>query len=269
MVYTFSIMKEPRLRYAAGGQRAYPVRNVTVHRRKYWEFQAVVDGRIAPLFEGGAQPYRSRSMWIFEPECAHHWVGEAGHPAQVVVFHLPAPDVLLAEKVADAGGWLSVSLTEGDCVFLRESYLEVHRDFVRPDSLSHLRVRGLLDRLTLLALERLGYQPEPVADEAGADRVDAALYWYERNLDWHPTVADVARAIAVSEAHLRRLFLKSIGRPPRAALQDVLFRHAGDLLRNTGMTLEAVAEHCGYAGASSFSRAWKARFGSAPGRGRG
>jgi AraC-like DNA-binding protein len=235
-------------------------------RRSFWEFQAVVAGEIAPRSAAGVGAFSSRALWVSAPGHSHLWAGRADAPAEVVVFHFTAPEPELAELVQESSGMLRIDLLPEDVERLKCWHDSVSEEYVRPNGLTHLKVRRILDGLTLLVLDRAGFQARALSDDIDRERVDAARYWYERSLPSHPQVSDVAAAIGVSEVHLRRIFAKQLGRSPKAIFQEILFAHAERLLTATSMTLEAIAADCGYANASSFSRAYKAFKGEAPGR---
>jgi len=84
--------------YLGGGTRHYAEKPVRAYRRPYWEFQAVIAGRIAMEDETGTLPLRRSHLWLSAPGHLHGWTGEAQKPAEIAVFHflrIPEP---LAKK---------------------------------------------------------------------------------------------------------------------------------------------------------------------------
>lgn len=79
------------------------------------------------------------------------------------------------------------------------------------------------------------------------------------------TMADLAAEIAVSRSTLYAHFTRLRGQTPPEYLQSVRLRHALGLLHHSRMTLETIAEHCGYHSASHLSRHIKAATGTSPG----
>jgi len=236
--------------------------------RPFWEFQTVTVGEIAPETKDGAQPMRAKTMWIAAPGHRHSWVSREGQSAEVLVFHFTAIEPELADFVRQQGGMLAIHLDTDAISQLQTWHARAHPEYRRPHALSHLKIRPILDGLTLMALERAGFKAKPVIEDLDQERVEAALYWYERNLPFDPSVREAAEAIGTSEVHLRRLFAKVKGTSPKRAFQTILFRYADSLLQETSLTLDSIADHCGYSNASSFSRAYKAAFGRAPGEAR-
>ncbi|MGC9451789.1 MAG: helix-turn-helix domain-containing protein [Oceanipulchritudo sp.] len=255
---------EAGLYYLNGGERRYGRHPVALHTRKYWEFQTVLSGRIAPVLGDGPLEPMARSLWIFASGHLHGWTGEDEEKAEILVYHLSEPDTVLQRLVSTAGGFLTVPLTETDIVWLRQRHGELTAEWARPTEVSHLKVTRLLTGLTLLALERTGYQPRLRTRDLYAERVERALYWYRQNLQEHPSVREVAEAVGVSEVHLRRLFRTARGESPKAAFQRIRMEQVRDALRDRQWTVEAVASRYGYADASSLSRAYRGHFGSTP-----
>jgi AraC-like DNA-binding protein len=89
-----------------------------------------------------------------------------------------------------------------------------------------------------------------------------------RLLQRHParpwTVASLAEKAGVSRAALARRFSELVGEPPMAYLTRWRLDRAADLLRDTDLTLAAVARQVGYGSAFALSTAFKRERGSSP-----
>jgi AraC-like DNA-binding protein len=79
------------------------------------------------------------------------------------------------------------------------------------------------------------------------------------------TIRDIAREVGIAPSSLRAQFVRLRGRSPMAHLQARRVQHALALLRNSSLTLEAVASLCGYDSASHLSRYVKRATGKSPG----
>lgn len=258
-------MSDLGLKYWAHGIREYPSSHKRIYPRGVWEYQSVVSGEIGIALFGGDVQFRTKTLWVIAPDCAHDWVSAPGSISEVVVFHLPEPDPLLQAEVRQVGGALPVPLQPGDLEWLREEVIRMRPHYQKPNRLTPIEVRRLLDGLTLLALNRIRFDPEDRSGEVDRERVEAAEYWMARNLTRHPTVRDVAEAIGVSAVHLRRLFHAQNRPPPGEVLQELRLRRGEQRLHEGGWTLEEIADELGYAGPSSFSRAFRTWKGCSPG----
>ena len=162
------------------------------------------------------------------------------------------------------GGMLAVSLTRADLLRLGGLHAELAPEWTRPTELTHLKTAGLLNSLTLLALQRSGYQPRPRTRNLDESRVEQALYWYRQNLNQQPSVGMVSSAVGVSEVHLRRLFHAVRGESPKAAFQRMRMEAVRQSLDNPQLTVDEAAGQHGFADASSLTRAYRKEFGVTP-----
>ena len=256
------------LHYLNSGTRSYATAPVGLNARLYWEFQAVIAGRIAPVMERETGRLYPRRLWIAEAGHRHGWTGVPGETAEILVYHLSPPEGVLQDLVRANGGLISVSLTETDMEHLQKRHEEIVREWVRPTDRTPLKVTQLLTELSLLVLERSGYVPRVPACDRDTERVNRAEYWYRQNLHQHPGVSEVARAVGISEVHLRRLFKKVRGQSPKAVFQRIRLESLRESLRNPDETVEALAARYGFADASSLTRAYRRHFHATP-RGRG
>ena len=78
------------------------------------------------------------------------------------------------------------------------------------------------------------------------------------------TVAELARAVAVSRTVLVDGFVRLLGRPPIRYLTEWRLNVASGLLRSTDAGVAEVALQVGYTSEEAFSRAFKRAFGLAP-----
>lgn len=256
------------LRYASLGERRYGEAPWPPHVRYSWEFQAVLEGA-CDLWLPARRVRRERTLWLAAPGCVHGWSAEPGTSCRVCVFHFPDVPDLLRVLVGERG-CVEVALDGRAAAGLEELAARAGA-LRRDDPLSGIRSDAILAALALLVAERLpaaavGRFTAP-ADPARV--VGDAMAWYAGNLASRPGVAEVARAVRVSTAHLRRLFRLVRGSAPLAAMAAIRLRRAEDLLRDRRLTLDEVARRSGYADASSLSHAYHAARGVPPGRAAG
>ncbi len=249
--------------YLGRGGRDYGNSPLKVMRRQAWEFQAVVAGRIAPVFAEGPGPLRASRLWVFPPGHPHGWHGDPAAGAEVVVFHFPAVAAAFAEGVP-ARGHLEVALADEDRARLTELAARAAAEFARPHRLTHLRQDHLLLELCLLAAAPDDTAPGAIPGHRVHPAVERAIQWFECHLGENPGLEAVGRAVGASPAHLRRLFHESLGCAPAEVFRRIRFQRAADAMAETRDTFETIAERCGFGSASAFSRAFKQRMGYPP-----
>ncbi|HYE05349.1 MAG TPA: AraC family transcriptional regulator [Planctomycetota bacterium] len=253
------------LRYVGSGVRRYAEVPVAPNPRTAWEFQAATAGRIAPTATDGTHPPpRGRRLWVFPPGHRHGWTGDT-RAARVAVFHFDAvPEPL--RTVVIARGALALDLDPLEAARLDALAVELAPHVAQVGPLTALvEQRALLD-LCLIALGHVAPTSLPRPAAAPRRLVEAALAWYGEHLGEGPGVTEVARAVGVSVAHLRRLFQAAQHRSPLAAMREARVQRADDLIRAGDLRLEHVARVCGYADGAAFSRAFKSIRGSPPSR---
>jgi AraC-like DNA-binding protein len=79
-------------------------------------------------------------------------------------------------------------------------------------------------------------------------------------------VMDIATELGCSPSLLRSSFAKQRSTSPRAHLQSVRLKNALAMLRSSTLTLESIADMCGFDSASHLSRCVKYAAGTSPGR---
>ncbi|QTF92965.1 helix-turn-helix domain-containing protein [Halomonas sp. BM-2019] len=77
-------------------------------------------------------------------------------------------------------------------------------------------------------------------------------------------LAEIARRCGITSRQLQRLFAEHLASTPRGWYLGLRLEHAHQLLTETDLDVLAVALACGFASSSSFSRAFRARYGQAP-----
>ncbi len=247
--------------YLGRGKRRYGEAPIQPARRRAWEFQAVLRGRLAPLFPEGPGPIEASHLWIFPPGHAHGWTSEQATTAEVAVFHfLSAPELL--SRMLDAKGYLELALTPANVRQIRELTRKVGSYWEHPAPGMILCYEYALAALSLMACEALARQPQSKRFPEG--RVNAAMVWYAERMEQSPSFPDLARAVGVSPAHLRRLFHEVLQASPAQVFDQLRFQRAIQLMSEPSVKLEEVGERCGFGSASSFSRAFKNKFGCSP-----
>lgn len=155
---------------------------------------------------------------------------------QVEIRRLPQGAELV---LADAGSWVLV--LRGACV-------------VRTSSSPAEPVQA-----GTLLLGAVSAQPEPDL------RVAQALGLMCSQLEKRWTVESLARKVGLSRAAFAKRFVRSTGLSPLRYLCQLRLERAAELLRSSDASLGELSDVVGYASEFAFSRAFKRRYGVAPG----
>jgi len=255
------------LLYFSDGPRAYGKRLMVPHCRKRWAFQVNLGGSCTLTVQerGETRHLRIEGPWatVAGPECSHAWSGLPEDRNEVAVFHFSAVSPLL-ESVVGRSGWRAFPITEEQVAAVRE-WAGRCREALEERHLARQIFRIVEGELSLMVLKTIPESELGPPPDLAELKVAQAIAWYTTRLASGPTIGEVAQALHLSLAHLRRLFHRATQRSPQAVLSRVRFERAIELMRDPRITLEQVAENAGFGSASAFSRAFRAAYGVPPG----
>lgn len=257
------------LRYLAYGPRRYGVRPVFPTRRERWELEGALSGRIAPVIPGGPRlPPQERRLWLLPPHHGHGWTGDGGEATVAVLSPVKVPLAIerAAVRAAAQGGLLHWDMRRDDAVWLAREIEALVPRYAHPDAVDLLRQERLVLEVCIRAL---GAQPPglvEVPDDDPQRQIDAAMTWFAHHLGEGVGSLEMADALRISPAHLRRLFHRVLGASPREVFNRFRLQHADQMLISTSLPLDEIAAACGFASASTFCRAYLRSRGRSPGR---
>ncbi|MCE0497174.1 MAG: AraC family transcriptional regulator [Methylacidiphilales bacterium] len=246
------------LRHLVSSARRFGVRPMPPHPHKYWEFYAVINGKVAAFFPKADQTdFRDKSLWVFPPETSHGWISSDQKKARIIAFYfsfVPPP----LDKIARCQvGYHMTKLSDNEIkrivIFEREL-----RSFYRQTSpFSSLLFHRCLLELSLIALKNVPVQKLSPVQMTPAMVVDAAIIWFTEHLNENPKLDQVARAARVSTSHLRRLFLLHKRNNPQSVFTRIRLEHAMQLMLSSDDKIDSIAHSCGFSSAVNFCRAFK------------
>lgn len=95
-------------------------------------------------------------------------------------------------------------------------------------------------------------------------KVNEAVALMEANLDEPLPTDEIARLVGVSRRQLERLFKQHLDDMPSRHYAELRLARAKRLLQHSGQSILQIALACGFASASHFSNAYRARYGHTP-----
>lgn len=95
-------------------------------------------------------------------------------------------------------------------------------------------------------------------------RVSAALTLMGQNLEVPLDLADIAAAQGLGLRRLEQVFRRGLGQGPGAAYLELRLQAARRMMADTRHPIREIALRCGFGDPTSFSRAFRRRFGAAP-----
>lgn len=94
--------------------------------------------------------------------------------------------------------------------------------------------------------------------------IEQARIFMSAHFSENLSIDDIADIAALSRYHFSRLFRKETGFAPYEYLMKLRFRHAKQLLSDTGLSVEEIAAQCGFCSASNLIRAFRQDTGMTP-----
>ena len=86
----------------------------------------------------------------------------------------------------------------------------------------------------------------------------------DKNLEDPLPIHELAQLLGISVRQLERWFKTYFSKSPQQYYAEVRLQHAKRLLKQTHKSIMDVALACGFANASSFSKAYRSQFGHTP-----
>jgi AraC-like DNA-binding protein len=253
------------LRSLACGWRDFKAAPDTLSVRYNWIFLCLFAGRLYPKFDPALLPVgggTGHNFWVIPPHTRYVVTADTRRCERAVFHFSHVPEILQARAQRD--GILALRLTPRQLTEVRALVTSIEHDYHHPTFLSEVRFEQVLLQLTLLALQPLDRMPLHPLHNLTRDRVEKALAWFTAHMAEGPSLAAVAAAVHVSPSHLRRHFYERLGRSPKAAFTRARMQRATALLIGTDLTLDAIAERCGFSTATDFGRAFKSEFHTTP-----
>lgn len=204
----------------------------------------------------GAAPERSISL-LLKPAVLKARLGDR-------LNQLPTPtrDVIMGKRPFHregrvSGRLMSVMSSLDELLRLSPTFLDIHAEAIAASFLA-----AALDTFSASTPKAAG----PTAAEAA--RLENVRSLIEENPARHYDIEELGRMAAMNRTKLRAAFKLVYGMTLSHYQTASRMRLAERRLRSTDLSLESVAHEVGYANAASFVVAYKAFFGSTPGRAR-
>lgn len=150
-----------------------------------------------------------------------------------------------------------------------EQLFEEILDALRCSEIEAAKRTHVGDELACNAIERallMAHYANPKSDETSQidSRVHRALNFIASNGDRAVSLADIAAHCELSPSRLSYLFSDQVGMSPIRFHEEQRLQRAADLLRETTLSVKAVANEVGFDDAFHFSTRFRAIFGASP-----
>jgi AraC-like DNA-binding protein len=163
----------------------------------------------------------------------------------------------LVQPRLDELGWIEVPvrLAPVHPIQFRSTLLKMVELWQDSDPISRLEANHLATELVLALVKQYGrVQPRP-------SRSNHTLAWIPAYLAFHIgeplSVADMARRAQLSPSRFAAVFRQCFGLSPHRYFLRMRIEYAQNLLKSTDLSLQEIADCCGFADVHHFSKAFK------------
>lgn len=213
--------------------------------------------------EGGALPLQAMSLVNVPPGAVHAFAFQRGTQGWVATL---ADD--LVEQLLPPAGEERRALSEGG-VFTADGALvplmaQIAAEFDAAAPSRALALQGLCTVLLAQAARAVARAAPPPRDAPGSALQRRFESLVDSRLLEHPSVADCARALAVTPTHLSRVLRAATGQPASRLIEARLMREARRQLAYTSLPVTTIAYALGFADPAYFSRVFSRVEGLSP-----
>lgn len=145
----------------------------------------------------------------------------------------------------------------------RDTFLKVVEQWQHRDPVTQLKAQTGMADIVAMILEQ--YSPSAPPSRAASTALDWVTSYLSFRLHEPVSVADMAKRANLSASRFNELFKAQYGVTPHRYLIDMRVNHACELLRETSLSQETIADYCGFADIHHFSKTFRSRMGMAPG----
>ncbi len=147
--------------------------------------------------------------------------------------------------------------------YWRATWRELPTLFEKDAGLLFLRVQAMLADLTAQALEDCGLDQVAGLDPI-LEQLKPAITFMDRHFAENPSLAEIAKTVHLAPNYFHRKFTGAFHRTPFDYLLQRRLNLGRRLLLKADLTLDRIAECCGFSSAFHFSRLFKRHCGMSP-----
>lgn len=234
---------------------------VVLQLKPFHEQDLWVEGKPAPH-----RPFLAGSLIVYDLD--RHWVADLRGSYDCLQFHVPqgALDEAAEDTGATRAGRLwcppHEAVIDPSVHHLAQALLPA---LAHPECASRLFVDHLALALQVHLAVAYGALPRPrLGGRLAPWQLGRATELLLAHLDGQLPLAELARDCGMSRSHFSRAFRETTGLPPHRWLMQARFERAQAYLRTSRLPLAQVAQLCGYADQSHFTRTFTRMAGQSP-----
>lgn len=162
---------------------------------------------------------------------------------------------------------IPVKLRPSNRVKFRDTFLQVVEFWQYRDPVYQLKAQAGMTELVIMLLEDLlSFRP---SQRTPPHTLNWITSYFSLHMNEPLTVHEMANRANLSPSRFSVIFKQQYGKTPHQYLMDMRVNHACELLENTDLALEQIADYCGFSDLHHLSKQFKRKVGQPPGQFRG
>ena len=243
------------LRYARSGPRDFLYDGVIVNSRKYWEFYMVSEGELSLVLpDDSGLELKASTIWMMPKSMPYGWAGPGVATRHMAQFY-QIPEAV--EKILLEHGHITRSLDSSELQQMIRYFKTLEDLGEKIDVFSELQVEKSVLDMCLLIFSKFDSPDFSLQGKGDEMKIIQACDWYLENMNQSPSLHDVAEQVHLSEGYFRRLFRRLRDHSPHGFFMELRMNRAKKLLLEGSLSMDRLAEECGFASSSAFHRAFK------------
>jgi AraC family transcriptional activator of pobA len=235
-----------------------PHRHVRLH-----QLLLLRSGSGSAHLEGQALPLAAMSLVSVPPGAVHAFAFERGTQGWVATLADDLVEQLLPRSGEERQALAAAGVFAADAA-LAPLMAQILAEFEGTAPSRALVLQGLCAVLLGLAARAAARAAPPPRDAPGSALLRRFEALVDARLLEHPSVADCARALALTPTHLSRVLRAATGQPASRLIEARLMREARRQLAYTSLPVSTIAYTLGYADPAHFSRVFSRVEGLSP-----
>lgn len=248
-----------------------PHYNNKPHQHSFFELCYVFDGEGQYIDQGKEYPIKKGHLFLSRPYIKHQILSRTGLDIIFVGFEIDQENtkedirhVFSQLEVTDK--FLIQDASDSPVTKLWTSLISlVHEHYFQFND----TLRGLCSAFFMSLIEQFSTRKRVQSKKkhnVASYLVYQAKLYINDNLHRRLKLSDVANHIYISERHLSRVFKSELGQTFSSYVNKERVRKAGNLLTETDLTIQEIAEMTGFENVHYFSRVFSSEMGLPPGK---
>ncbi len=234
-----------------------------LHFHNMMEIGYCIEGEGEMVFDNASYRYRPGAITIV-PKLIPHTTNSPKDECSYWEYLFIEPEVFLKAVHGDTLFTRDLSrrinekpllLDSAEYPALAQTALAIMNEMRSKQEFYRESVRGLLQTLLMeIARRNPAEELRSLKEKATGKRIDQALRYVDEHYSEPIRIETLAEVSHMSQTHFRRLFMDNMNMTPVEYLNLIRVERSCELMRKTNLSMELVAEQCGFVSQTTFNR---------------